>query len=484
MSFVSLQFLLFFPLVTLVYFLLPHRFRWFWLLAASYYFYMYFNPQYAILLGISTFITYLSGILIGRENKSPDRQKALRNKKLFTVLSFIINVGILAVFKYLNFFSGIFSGILTSMGMQTSQTKFDILLPVGISFYTFQALSYTVDVYRGDIQPEKHFGKYALFVSFFPQLVAGPIEKSKDLLPQFNEKHYFDYDRARKGILIMLWGYFQKMVIADRLAVLVNNVYKTPAKHFGLEVIIANIFFAFQIYCDFAGYSNIALGAAQVMGFRLSTNFDKPYMSKSIKEFWRRWHITLGAWFKDYLYIPLGGNRCSKFRHCLNLMIVFAVCGLWHGAAMTFVVWGALHGLYQVIGVLTKPAKDRAAKALKINMESTGVKIYRIAATFILADFAWIFFRASTFDDAFTIIGNMFLLGKTVFPVDYIYEMCLVVLMVLIDALRSKYSFREMLLKKNIVCRWAVYITSVLVILIMGVYGLQEGAQQFIYFQF
>ena len=484
LSFVSFQFLLFFLIVTLVYFLLPNKYRWLWLLAVSYFFYMCFSPQYAVLLAASTLVTYLSGILIGKENKSTESVKAKKNKKLIIALSFIINLGILAVFKYLNFFSEIFAGIASALGAQAAPVKFDIILPAGISFYTFQALSYTVDVYRGDIEPEKHFGKYALFVSFFPQLVAGPIQKSKNLLPQFSEEHHFDYDNARGGLLLMLWGYFQKMVVADRLAVFVNSVYNAPAKHFGFEVMIANIFFAFQIYCDFAGYSNIAIGAAQVMGFKLSKNFDKPYMSKSVKEFWRRWHITLGAWFRDYLYIPLGGNRCSQFRHCLNIVIVFAVCGLWHGASMTFVVWGALHGLYQVIGILTKPAKERAEKSLKINMGSKAVGLYQTAATFILVDFAWIFFRADTFEDAFTVIGNMFIFGKSVFPVDYIFEMCLIVFVVLIDALRKKHDFRGSLLKKNLLCRWAVYVTSVLVILIIGVYGSQAGAQQFIYFQF
>lgn len=484
MSFVSVPFLVFFPIVTLFYFLIPHKFRWLWLLAASYYFYMCFNPQYAILLGISTLITYLSGLLIVRANEIPDRIKSVKKKKLWVALSFSINIGILAVFKYLNFFDEIYTGILSSLGITVSQMKFDLLLPIGISFYTFQALSYTVDVYRGDIKPERHFGKYALFVSFFPQLVAGPIEKSKDLLHQFDEKHYFDYDRAKRGLLLMLWGYFQKMVVADRLASFVNTVYGGPAKHFGFEVITANVFFAFQIYCDFAGYSNIARGAAQVMGFRLTVNFDKPYFSQSVKEFWRRWHITLGSWFRDYLYIPLGGNRCSEFRHCLNLIIVFAVCGLWHGAAYTFVVWGALHGLYQVVGLLTKPVKQRAAAALKLNTDSLWCRIYRTAATFVLVDFAWIFFRASNLQDAFTLIGNMFSFGNTVISSDCILGLCLIFLMVILDAIRRKYDLRESLLKRNVVCRWTVYLAAVLIVLIFGVYGSQDGAQQFIYFQF
>lgn len=391
-----MQFLIFFPAVVLIYFIIPHKFRWIWLLAANYYFFMSWNPYYAILLFLSTITTWLSGILIGRTTEHPDMRHPAR-KKLWLVLSLVFNLGILFVFKYLNFFSGLVTAFLRVFGVQAAQTQFDLLLPVGISFYTFQALGYSMDVYRGEIKPEKNLGKYALFVSFFPQLIAGPIERYKDMLPQFSEVHRFDYKRAKRGFLLMLWGYFQKMVVADRLGKLVDVVYNNPQKHFGPDVIVATIFFAFQLYCDFGGYSDIALGAAEVMGFRLERNFDAPYFSGSIKEFWRRWHITLGTWFRDYLYIPLGGNRCSKLRHCMNLMVVFLVCGLWHGAALPFVVWGALHGLYQVIGLLTKSTRLHLQNRMHIPQNVLWLRAVRAGYTFLLTDFAWIFFGQKTF---------------------------------------------------------------------------------------
>lgn len=493
MSFVSIQFLLFFPIVTIVYFSLPQKPRWLWLLCASYFFYMSWNPRYGILLAVSTVITYLSGILIGKAGDLPDAEKAAKMKKLWVSVSFALNLGILIVFKYLNFFDEVYTNLISALGMPIGRTKFDLLLPVGISFYTFQALSYTVDVYRGDLKPERHFGKYALFVSFFPQLVAGPIEKSKDLLHQFGEEQRFDYDRARQGLLLMLWGYFQKTVVADRLGELVNTVYSSPGKYGGAEIAIASVFFAFQIYCDFGGYSNIAIGAAQIMGFSLTTNFSRPYFSLSIKEFWRRWHITLGSWFRDYLYIPLGGNRCSLARQCLNLFLVFAVCGLWHGASFTFVIWGTLHGLYQIFGLLLRPARKKAAEILRIDSNSSLSCFLRGVFTFILVDFAWIFFRADTVQDAFTLIGRLFApsdlangglfkLGLT--KPEFFAALAGIALVLAVDAISAKSDLRVRLLRKNPVFRWSAYLSAALVILVLGIYGSQYTAQQFIYFQF
>lgn len=493
MSFVSIQFFLFFPIVTLVYFALPHKLRWLWLLCASYFFYMSWNPAYGLLLAVSTAITYFSGLLIEKAGNLPDAEKALKRKRLWVAASFVLNLGILIVFKYLNFFDEIYTDIISSLGMPAGPLKFDLLLPVGISFYTFQALSYTVDVYRGDLKPERHFGKYALFVSFFPQLVAGPIEKSKDLLHQFSEAHRFDYDQARRGLLLMLWGYFQKVVVADRLGELVNTVYSSPGKYGGAEIALASIFFAFQIYCDFGGYSNIAIGAAQVLGFSLTTNFSRPYFSLSIKEFWRRWHITLGAWFRDYLYIPLGGNRCSLARRCLNLFIVFSVCGLWHGASFTFVIWGTLHGLYQIFGLLLKPARQRAAGILKIDPDSRPSRFLRAVFTFILTDFAWIFFRADTVPDAFALIGGLFrssdLSNGVLFSLgltapEFFAALTGIATVLAVDVLSLKTDLRARLLKKKTAFRWAAYLSAALVILIFGIYGSQYTAQQFIYFQF
>lgn len=493
MSFISAQFLLFFPIVTILYFLIPDRFRWAWLLAASYFFYLSWNPFYGIFLAVSTVITYLSGILIERANRLQDARRSVRLKKAWVALSLILNLGILAVFKYLNFFSEIVSGVQSLFGTGAAAAKFDLLLPVGISFYTFQAVSYTIDVYRGDVKPMRHFGKYALFVSFFPQISSGPIQKAKEFLYQLNEVHRFDYDRAKRGLLLMAWGYFEKMVVADRLAVFVNAIYNNPTKHFGYEIIIATVLFAFEIYCDFAGYSNIAIGAAQVMGFRFSPNFNNPYFAKSVQDFWRRWHISLSTWFRDYLYIPLGGNRCSKFRHCLNIVIVFAVCGLWHGAALNFIVWGALHGLYQVVGLLTRPAKKKAESSLKIRMDSTAVKIYRAAVTFILVDFAWLFFRANSITDAFLLVGNLFRFNPAVLTNGSLFMMGLTfqefcagvigaAMVFAVDMLRRKHDLRTELLAKPTAVRWAVYVVSTVVILTFGIYG--NGMHQFIYFNF
>lgn len=493
MSFVSIPFLLFFILTVILYFALPDRFRWAWLLAASWFFYLCWNPLYGIFLASSTVITYLSGLLIARSDQLPDAHRAARRKKLWVILSLILNLGVLAVFKYLNLFAQIVSGIQYLFGVSAAPARFDLILPVGISFYTFQALTYTIDVYRGDTPPMRHFGKYALFVSFFPQLISGPIQKSKDFLRQLDEIHRFSYEHARRGMLLMMWGYFEKMVVADRLAVFVNAIYNNPTKHFGYEIILATVLYAFEIYCDFAGYSNIAIGAAEVMGFRLAPNFNNPYFAKSVQDFWRRWHISLSTWFRDYLYIPLGGNRCSKFRHCLNIVIVFAVCGLWHGANFSFIVWGALHGFYQVIGLLTRPAKQRAASVLHIRMDSAPVKIYRIAATFLLVDFAWLFFRANSMPDAVILLGNLFRFNSAVLTNGSLFQMGLTVqefcaailgaaVVFTVDLLRRKCDLRARLLAKPTALRWIVYITGTLVILTFGVYG--DGMNQFIYFNF
>ena len=491
----SINFLIFFPVVTILYFAIPHRFRYLWLLASSYYFYMCWNPKYAILIAISTIITYISGLLIEKVSTFKNMYKPHRLKKIIVFMSFASNLGILFLFKYFNFFISNFTTVLSEFNILIKIPTFDFLLPAGISFYTFQALSYTMDVYREDIKAVKNFGKYALFVSFFPQLVAGPIEKSKDLLHQFNETHYFDYDRAKNGLLLMLWGFVQKVLIADRLAVLVNTVYNNPNNYIGFEVIIATVFFAFQIYCDFSSYSDIARGAAEVMGFTLSKNFRSPYFSKSIKEFWRRWHITLGGWFKDYLYVPLGGNRRSKLRGYFNVMVVFLVSGLWHGAAINFIIWGGLHGIYQVLGDLFKPVEQKLISIFKIKTEVFGYKVFKALTTFMLVNFAWIFFRAGSFTYAKIIIKNMMTFNPWVFTDGSIYKLGLdskdffiamigIVVVLGINAIQSCKSLRFELSKQNLVFRWSIYIISIASILVFGMYGPAFDVQKFIYFQF
>lgn len=495
MSFNSIHFFIFFPLVTLIYFIIPCKTRWIWLLFSSYYFYMSWNPKYSILLAISTIVTYLSGLLIHNSNSIKDERKSKQLKNIWIALSFTINLGILFLFKYFNFLSNILIKLGELGNITINPPVFDMLLPVGISFYTFQALSYTVDVYRGHIPCEKNLGKYALFVSFFPQLIAGPIEKSKNLLSQFNYSYDFDYDRVKRSLIRMLWGFFKKIFIADRLAILVNTVYNSPNDYFGFQIIIATIFFAFQLYADFSAYSDIAIGAANVIGFKLTNNFSQPYFSKSIKEFWKRWHITLGAWFKDYLYIPLGGNRKGNFRTYINIIIVFLVSGLWHGSSITFVIWGLLHGIYQVIGNLLLPIKIHIIKKFNIATHVFSYKLGQIIFTFVLVDFAWIFFRANSIHDIKILFNNMFIFNPWIFTDGSLYNLGLnskeflasiigILIILIVNALEAKMDVIDILSKQNLVFRWFIYITTLLLILIFGVYGLGYSEQQFIYFQF
>lgn len=370
---------------------------------------------------------------------------------------------------------------------------FDIVLPVGISFYIFQALSYTVDVYRDEIYAEKNFFRYALFVSFFPQLVAGPIERSKNLLKQMAEPKKFDYDSVREGLLLMLYGFFLKLVISDRCAVLVNQVYGDYMAYQGFQLILANVFFAIQIYCDFMGYSVIAKGAAKVLGFELMENFKQPYLATSIKDFWRRWHISLSSWLRDYLYIPLGGNRGSKWKKYRNLMITFLVSGLWHGANTTFVLWGGLHGLYQVIGELTAPVFASIYKRFHVDRETFSWKFLRVIKTFLLVDIAWVFFRADSVQSAFLILRRCTLLSNTGLLLNGgLYQLGLnernmTILAIALLALLIVSVMRERgiqvlawLSGQNIVFRYAVYWSGLVLIL----FSMDIVGQEFIYFQF
>ncbi|WP_420603494.1 MBOAT family O-acyltransferase [Flagellimonas sp.] len=450
---------------------------------------MSWNPKYALLLLISTLITFLSGIYIHKVNKT-----GRGNKKLYVAISFISNLAILVGFKYFNFLNENLTNLFDYLGLNWTVSNINVLLPVGISFYTFQALSYTMDVYRGKIEATRNFGKYALFVSFFPQLVAGPIERSVNLLPQFKHPKSFDYYQIREGLVLMAWGFFKKMVIADRLAILVDTVYNNPTEYKGIELMVATFFFAIQILCDFSGYTDIAIGAAKVFGYDLSKNFDRPYFSKSIPEFWRRWHITLGAWFRDYLYFPLGGNRVTKWKWYRNIMIVFLVSGLWHGASWNFLIWGFLHGAYQIIDITFTPFLKRSYQSLKINHNAWGYKAYKVGLTFTLVTFAWIFFRANTLGDSFYIVKNLFFFNPEVIIGNGIYKLGLdrtefkvayiaILLLFLANVLERKYNLMEILKKQHLVIRWTFYLTLVFYILIYGVYGGNEKAA-FIYFQF
>lgn len=437
MLFNSLQFLLFFIVVTLTYFGLKWQGRWILLLVASCYFYMVFKPAYILILLLTIIIDYIAGIWIEKSRG--------KSRRWLLILSLVTNIGILAFFKYLGFFTenvswlfehlnmpGVADSVLKlgnrlfikvlhffgESGISSFKDNMSIL-PVGLSFHTFQAMSYTIEVYRGNQKAERHFGIYALYVMFYPQLVAGPIERPQNVLWQFHKTFPYEFENVKAGLMQMAFGFFKKVVIADRLAILVSYAYSDPSQHNGLTLLAATFFFTFQIYCDFSGYSDIAIGAARVMGFTLMENFRTPYIAQSVSEFWRRWHISLSTWFRDYLYIPLGGNRKGEVRQYLNMLIVFLASGLWHGPNWTYVIWGGLNGFYQVLAVLrdkllarlgfsatpsrqiTSPASERPTNYSRLRI------IGNVLFTFVLIMLTWVFFRAKSVGDAFLILQRI-----------------------------------------------------------------------------
>ena len=404
MTFNSWEFLLFYPIVAILYFALPKRMKWQMLLVASYFFYMCYQAELVFLIAGTTLVSWIASRIIWKSEKGSTR-------KLLLALTLAVCFGVLFFYKYFNFLSGSVSGLIELFGGTPSRIELDLILPVGISFYTFQTLSYVIDVYRGDVEPERNFFFYALFVSFFPQLVAGPIERPGNLIPQLKQTHPWSRDDAVKGAKHMLVGFFKKICVADLISVYVNSIYNDAESATALGIIIATALFAVQIYCDFSGYTDIAIGCARVMGIRLMQNFDHPYMATSIKEFWSRWHISLSSWFKDYLYIPLGGNRRGKGRALFNVFVVFLVSGLWHGANWTFVIWGAIHGIYQISGTLTKDARDRALTRLGMSRDSGFIKWWRRICVFVLVCFAWLFFRANSVADAWVLLDRLFVSG-------------------------------------------------------------------------
>lgn len=411
------------------------------------------------------------------------KEKRLRKLILFT--SLFTNLGLLFFFKYFNFFASSLNTFFEALDANFDSINafakipyYDYLLPVGISFYTFQTLSYTLDVYKGEQEPENHFGRFALFVSFFPQLVAGPIERSQKLLPQFKRATSFDLNRLKEGMMQVLWGLAKKVIIADRIAEYVNIVYNNPGEYTGWYVILASVFFAFQIYCDFSGYSDIAIGTAKIMGYDLMTNFKRPYFAHSVRNFWRRWHISLSTWFRDYVYIPLGGNRASKTRWLNNIFITFLISGLWHGANWTFVAWGALHGIYQLIEIFVTGNKDNASNGI--------VKFFKVLLTFILVVFAWIFFRANNITDAFTLIGDIVNfnggeLNLFHYSIDFTISFIAIGVLLLIEFLvESKDAVANLRLKVPAFVKWVVFILLICLVLVLG----KWDETDFLYFQF
>lgn len=476
MLFNSIQFVIFFIIVTALYFAINHKYRWFLLLLSSCYFYMAFVPIYILILGFTIVIDYVAGIYL--------EQAQGRRRKLFLIASLIANIGVLAVFKYYNFLNDNLTAILSAASIQNPIPYLSILLPVGLSFHTFQAMSYTIEVYRGNQKAERNFGIYALYVMFYPQLVAGPIERPQNLLFQFYEKHTFEYERVVEGFKLILWGLFKKIVIADRLAIYVNAVYNNPGHHNGSTLLLASVFFAFQIYCDFSGYSDIAIGTSKIMGFKLMTNFNRPYFARNISEFWKRWHISLSTWFKDYLYISLGGSKVAVPRWYFNLFFVFLVSGLWHGANWTFIIWGAINGFYLVFAIVTQKYRDRFDKITGLSKLPKLNHFIEMLITFVLCVFAWIFFRANSLHDATLIIKKIFTeTGKIyydnaalmIFPFFGIAFLLAVEMKK--EYYKGKFSFFN---NENWVVRNLSYAFLILLIVLIGVF---DGGQ-FIYFQF
>ncbi|MCI1930070.1 MAG: MBOAT family protein [Clostridia bacterium] len=460
------------------------------LLIASYYFYMCWKPTLIVLIVFLTFVNYCASWLIYKAHEK-------RKKKSILIVCLIINFGLLFIFKYFNFAVDSIYSVLGLLGLHYNVPEFDIILPMGISFYTFQAAAYTIDVYREDVKPVKNYVVFSLFITFFPQLVAGPIERSKNLIKQFYKKHRFYMENVLAGLEIMLWGYFKKVVIADRIAVAVNTVFNNCEYYSGLYLVIAMILFTFQIYCDFSGYSDIAKGSARVLGFDLMTNFDRPFMSKSIKEFWRRWHISLSTWFLDYVYIPLGGNRCSRIKKYRNLFITFLVSGMWHGASWTFIIWGALHGVFQIIGDMTRGIRERISHALHFDVGFFGFvsAVCSILITFMLVAVAFVFFRANTIQDAFYIFSHMFWDFRKWITPQYLYEVFTnfglnifelkisafaIIVLIVAEILGGKH-INETLKKWGFVPEVLFYSFILIFILTAGVF---YNAGEFIYFQF
>lgn len=444
----------------------------------------------------STLVTYLCGLVLDiLDNSFLDEQNKSRHKKICLTISLIVNLSILLFFKYFDFLNNTIREISTIIGVNYTVNNFDFLLPVGISFYTFEVISYTVDVYRGTVRAEKNFFRYALFVAFFPKLVAGPIERPTNLLPQLHKNHTFNLEEAKSGLMLMLWGFFQKIIIADRLAILANTVFNDVEKYKGFQFIIAIVFFSFQIFCDFSAYSDIATGASRILGFKLLNNFERPYFAKNIRDFWRKWHISLSTWFKDYLYFPLGGNKKGNWITYRNIMIVFVVSGIWHGANWTFFVWGALHGIYQICSIMFATYQTKIMQRLGADEESFSIKFFNILTTFSLVCFAWIFFRANTISDALFIVRNLFLFNPETILTDQLYNLGLeasefriaiysILFLLCVHYFQRKHKLREFIMKQWLPFRWAIYISAIIFMLIYGIYGSTYDPSQFIYFQF
>jgi D-alanyl-lipoteichoic acid acyltransferase DltB (MBOAT superfamily) len=438
---------------------------------------MAFIPRYILILFATILVDYAAGLLMERA-----RTEAV--KRLYLVVSLVVTVSILAFFKYFDFLNGNVALLAKALHWNYGIRSLEIVLPIGLSFHTFQSMSYVIEVYRGNQKAERHFGIYALYVMFYPQLVAGPIERPQNLLHQFRERHDFDYGRVTGGLKRMAFGLFKKVVIADALASVVDRVYDKPLEYSGAPLLFATACFAYQIYCDFSGYSDMALGSAQVMGFRLMENFDRPYAASSVADFWRRWHISLTTWFRDYVYIPLGGSRVGGARHHLNLFLTFLISGLWHGASWTFVIWGALNGSYLILSRVTAPWRISLVRWTGLDDWPRLHRAIQVGSTFLLISFAWIFFRANTPSEAFYIathlFDGLFALSRRGGVVLNGFVLLFILFMEYAHALHGKARMQNLFSERSPAVRWSLYYALVMVILVFGTYN----EKRFIYFQF
>jgi alginate O-acetyltransferase complex protein AlgI len=500
MSFNSFGFFVFFPLAAAVYYVLPFRFRRVFLLAAGYYFYMCFKPEYVVILLASTLIDYYLGLRIQACRDQSGRKRLL-------ILGLFHNIGLLVGLKYLDFFNESLGALLKSVNILYEVKGLEFLVPVGISYYTFKKISYLIDVYRENREAEKNVGTFALYVSFFPEITAGPIDRAGTLIPQFYREIDFNYRKVTEGLKLMAWGFFKKLVIADRLAVFVDKVYDHPTQFEGLSLIMATVYFSFQIYCDFSGYTDIAVGAGKVLGFDLMENFNRPYFSRSIVEFWKRWHISLSSWLMDYLFLPIAYSVSRKIKeprlmkikaetwaYMTGIIVTMVLCGFWHGAQWTFVLWGTLHGLFLAISFATKKIRKKTWKKLKVKKHSLLRTVISVSITFAMVTFAWIFFRANSLSDAFYIITHLFTGWTKVFSLHGLLaafhfgllkkELAVaavsVFFMLLVHVLRKDQTFEQLVAKQKPAVRWCFYVALLVWLLAFG----ESGAEGFIYFRF
>lgn len=481
MLFNSLPFAIFFPIVVILYYLVPQKFRLFVLLIASCYFYASFVPKYILILFFLITVDYFLAKVIEKSEG--------RNRKIFLVISIITNLGTLFVFKYLNFFNANIAELARFLDWNYPQTIISIALPLGLSFHVFQSLSYVIEVYRGKYKPENNYFNYALYVMFFPQLVAGPIERPQHLLPQFRITHNFDAFKARRGLERMLWGFFKKMVIADRLGVVVNVLYSNPPTDI-LTTLLLMILFSYQLYCDFSGYSDIAVGTALVLGFDLTENFNRPFAARSISDFWQRWHISLSSWLKDYLYYPLAiyWGKGSKLKIYFSLFITFVLIGLWHGANWTYVLMGAMHGVYLVFGSITKNIREKFADLIRLSKFPAVRHFLQVVTVFFLVSLSFVFFRAENVSQALHIISNLFtntqqsfsFLGIGLESRTMLVVFLSVILLEVIQYYQEKKKTFYIFDVKPRYVRYAWYYALSFLIIFVGYFGLQP----FIYFKF